>query len=181
MTREADTEARLRCVEEHVAYENSHDLDGVLSTFGEGAHYDDTAWSERHDGREAVRGYYEALMTAAPDLHIEILGRHVTDEVIVLECLISGTHLGVWRGMLPTGRRLEFPLCAIYTFDGDDRLTSERIYYDRATVMHQLGVFHEPQTLRGRIATALAHPVTLGKAVAAQVRRRATTRDENQS
>lgn len=179
MTREAHTEARLRRVEEHVAYENNHDLDGVLDTFGEDAHYDDTAWSERHDGREAVRGYYEALMTAAPDLHIEILRRHVTDEVIVLECLISGTHLGVWRELPPTGRRLEFPLCAFYTFDEDDRLTSERIYYDRATVLQQLGVLHDPQTLRGRMATAITHPVTLGKAVAAQVRQRATTRDKD--
>jgi hypothetical protein len=92
--------------------------------------------------------------------------------VIVLECVISGTHLGAWRGLPPTGRRLEFPLCAVYTFDDRERLAGERIYYDRAMVLRQLGVLHEPDTLAGRLATAITHPVTLGKAVAAQARRR---------
>jgi steroid delta-isomerase-like uncharacterized protein len=169
---EALRRARLELVEEHVAFENRHDLDGVISTFGDAPQYEDTAWGERHSGRAAVRGHYEALMAAAPDLHIDIRRRHAADEVIVLECVISGTHLGAWRGLPPTGRRLEFPLCAVYTFDDRERLAGERIYYDRAMVLRQLGVLHEPDTLAGRLATAITHPVTLGKAVAAQARRR---------
>jgi hypothetical protein len=43
---------------------------------------------------------------------------------------------------------VQFPLCGIYTFDDEDRLAGEKIYYDRATVLRQLGVFHEPDRSR---------------------------------
>lgn len=79
---------------------------------------------------------------------------------------IRGTHLGIWRGGLPaTGRRVEFPLCGVFTFDAEDRLAGERIYYDRATVLRQLGLFHEPEGALGRIVTLLSHPMTIARAV----------------
>ncbi len=70
-------------------------------------------------------------MKALPDLEIEVQSRHVGEEAIVVEVMIRGTHLGGWRGLPATGRRVEFPLCGVYTFDADDRLAGERIYYDR--------------------------------------------------
>ena len=67
--------------------------------------------------------------------------------------------------MPATGRRVEFPLCGIYTFDTQDRLAGERIYYDRGTVMRQLGLFHEPEGRLGRLVTALSHPLTITRAL----------------
>ena len=99
-------------------------------------------------------------MKALPDLAIDVQRRHVTDEAIVLEVIIRGTRLGGWRGLPPRGRRVEFPLCGVYTFDPANRLAGERIYYDRGTVLRQLGVFHEPQSSLGRIFILLAHPNT---------------------
>jgi len=160
------TSARMAMVEQHVCLENAHDLEGVLGTFGDTARYDDEAWGEHYDGRSGVRTFYEQIMRALPDLEIEIVRRHVTDDAILLEVMIRGTHLGAWRGLLPTGRRVEFPLCGVYTFDANDRLAGERIYYDRGTVLRQLGVFHEPQSMLGQIATLATHPVTIMRAVA---------------
>jgi hypothetical protein len=57
------------------------------------------------------------------------------------------------------------PLCGVYTFDDEDRLAGERIYYDRATVLRQLGVLREPQSVLGRIGILLAHPLTIGRAL----------------
>jgi len=164
--------ARIAIVEQHVRLENAHDLNGVLSTFGDTAHYEDEAWSEHYQGRDGVRTFYAQLMSALPDLNIETLRRHVTDEVIVLEVIIRGTHLGPWRGLPATGARVEIPLCGLYTFDDKDRLAGERIYYDRATVLRQLGVFHEPDRIQGRITTLLTHPITLAKALVRQVARK---------
>ena len=113
-----------------------------------------------------VRLFYEQLMRALPDLQIEIQRRHVSDDSILLEVMIRGTHLGGWRGLPATGRRVEFPLCGVYTFDADDRLSGERIYYDRGTVLRQLGVFHEPQSALGRICILATHPVTMVRALA---------------
>jgi len=155
---------RFALVEQHVRFENEHNLDGVLSTFGETAHYDDEAWSEHHEGRAGVRAFYSQLMAALPDLQIEVKRQHVTEDAILLEVIIRGTHLGSWRGLPPTGGRVEVPLCGVYTFDKDDRLSGERIYYDRGTVLRQLGVFHQPDSLLGMISTLVTHPVTIARA-----------------
>jgi len=152
---------RIRQVEEHVRFENAHDLDGLMSTFGPSGFYDDAPWSERHEGLDGVRSYYQTMLRAAPDFHIEVKRRHVAEECVVLEVELTGTHLGAWRGLPATGRRFDFPLCAVYTFDEQDRLAGERIYYDRITVLRQLGVVSEPTSLKGRIGALLLHPVNL--------------------
>jgi steroid delta-isomerase-like uncharacterized protein len=162
---------RMALVEEHVRLENAHDLEGVIATFGDAARYDDEPWRAHYEGRDQVHQFYAQLMTALPDLSIEIVRRHVAAETIVLEVIIRGTHLGAWRGLPATGRRLDIPLCGIYTFSSDDRLAGERIYYDRATVLRQLGVFHEPQTAMGDIGILLMHPLTILKALGRKLTR----------
>jgi steroid delta-isomerase-like uncharacterized protein len=164
--------ARIAIVEKHVRLENAHDLEGVLGTFGEAAQYDDEPWGERHKGRYGVRQFYEQLMKAMPDLEIDVQRRHVADHAILLEVVIRGTHLGMWRGLPATGRRVEFPLCGVYTFDADDHLAGERIYYDRGTVLRQLGVFHEPESALGKISVLATHPVTVLRALLRKFRRR---------
>jgi steroid delta-isomerase-like uncharacterized protein len=164
--------ARIATVEQHIRLENQHDLEGVLSTFGDTAKYDDEPWDEHYQGRDGVRRFYTQLMTALPDLEIEVRRRHVASEAILVEVMIRGTHLGGWKGLPATGRRVELPLCGIYTFDADDRLAGERIYYDRGTVLRQLGVFHEPDRLLGRICTLATHPLTIAAACARKLFRR---------
>ncbi len=155
----------MQLVEEHVRRENEHDLEGIIDTFGAVARYYDAPWDLHYVGREQVRGFYHSLLQALPDLRIDIQSRHVCDTSIVLEVMIGGTHLGPWRGLPPTGARLQFPLCGIFTFDASDRLAGERIYYDRASVLQQLGVLHAPDSARGRITTALTHPLTMARIV----------------
>ena len=164
--------ARIAIVEDHIRLENAHDLDGVLSTFGDTAQYDDEPWSEHHRGKDGVRSFYSSLMKALPDLEILITHRYITDEAIILEVLIRGAQLGAWRGLPPTGRRVEIPLCGVYTFDENDRLAGERIYYDRGTVLRQLGVFHEPESLLGQLSILVTHPVTIARAVTRKLFRR---------
>jgi len=164
--------ARLAIVDRHVRLENEHDLEGVLQTFGTTAQYDDEAWNEHYKGSNGVRRFYEQLMKALPDLQIEVLRRHVADDAILLEVMIRGTHLGEWRRLPATGRRVEVPLCGVYSFDSDDRLAGERIYYDRATVLQQLGVFHDPQSALGQLCTMATHPVTMARALTRKIFRR---------
>ena len=140
-------------------------------TFGDTARYDDEPWGEHYEGRREVRSFYEQLMKALPDLEIVVQRRHVADDAIVVEVMIRGTHLGGWRGLPATGRRVEFPLCGVYTFDADDRLAGEKIYYDRGTVLRQLGVFHEPQSILGRLSVLVTHPATIARTIARTLKR----------
>jgi steroid delta-isomerase-like uncharacterized protein len=156
--------ARLRIVEEHVRRENEHDLAGIMATFGDEAEYQDGPWGEQHCGRDAVEQYYRELLAALPDLHVDVRNRVVTVDAVVLEVLISGTQAGPWRGLPATGRSVRFPLCAIYRFAASGQLAGEKIYYDRAGVLHQVGLYHEPVGVLGRLVTSLTHPVTLARA-----------------
>ena len=105
--------------------------------------------------------FTQQLMHALLDLQIEVQRRHVTDDAILLEVMIRGRHLGEWRSLPATGR-----LSGVYTFDADDRLAGERIHYDRGTVLRQLGVFHEPQSVLGQISILATHPATIARALA---------------
>ena len=164
MTNDTTVQARLEQVERHVARENLHDLDAVMDTFGADAAYDDEPWDEHPRGRDAVRRHYEDLLGAVPDLHIDVQSRYAAGDVVVLECEITGTHGGPWHGLPATGRPVKLPLCAIYTFTDDGAaLAGERIYYDRATALEQLGVFHDPESTLGRVLTAITHPVSMGR------------------
>ena len=156
--------ARLRLVEEHVRLENRHDLRGIMETFGDEAKYEDAPWEEHHLGRGAVEKYYQDLLEALPDLRIDVRDRLVSEEAVVLEVVISGTQAGPWRGLPATGRPVQFPLCAIYRFTPNGKLASETIYYDRAGVLRQVGLYHEPVGMFGRLVTALTHPLTLARA-----------------
>jgi steroid delta-isomerase-like uncharacterized protein len=141
------------------------DQPGILRTFGPTARYDDEPWDGHYIGHDGVRTYYDGLLKAMPDLRIEVQQRYASQNAVIVEVIISGHHLGAWRGLPPTGRPVRFPLCGIFVFDNEDRLAGEKIYYDRATVLRQLGIFLEPDHGLGRIATIITHPITMARTI----------------
>jgi len=77
---EGRLEARLQIVDEHIARENQHDLEGILRTFETTARYDDEPWADRrHDG---VRAYYDSLLKALPDLRIDVQQRYASNMLL---------------------------------------------------------------------------------------------------
>ena len=154
----------LQTVREHILVENAHDLNAVIHTFGATARYDDEPWDEHHEGHAAVQSFYATLFSAMPDMQIEVTREHVSDAAVIVECVIHGTHQGSWRGLPPTGRRIRLPLCGVYTFGEDGKIAGERIYYDRATLLRQIGIFREPVNLTSRLLLLLNHPVSITSA-----------------
>jgi steroid delta-isomerase-like uncharacterized protein len=164
--------ARLRLVEEHVLAEVEHDLDKIMQTWGASPRLDDEGWHEHHAGHGEIRAFYDEILRALPDLTIDVERRHVTDDAVILEVVVRGTHTGTWRGLPPFGRRIESRVCAVYTFDERGMLASETGYYDRATVLRQLGVFHEPDTALGRAIAVVTPPFVVLRAYARNLLRR---------
>ena len=62
-------------------------------------------------------------------------------------------------------------MAAIFEFEGEG-IVCERVYFDSVTILQQLGVAHDPQSLRGRVATVMNHPLTIGAAVLRRLARR---------
>ena len=90
-----------------------------------------------------MRDLLGGMMVAFPDFHAEIEKVHHADDAVVGEARITGTHNGLFGDVPPTGRRVDFPMAAIFEFD-EDRLLCEKVYYDIATILIQIGVLPEP-------------------------------------
>ena len=154
---------REATVREHMESENKHDFETTMRTFDH-PRYELIATDEVHDGAKAVSAYYEETRAAFPDQRNEVIAIHHADDAVIVEFDLKGTHDGAFRGLPPTGRSFSCRMTAFFLFEGD-RLTCERVYFDSATIQRQLGIPHDPFTLRGRVATVLNHPLTIGRAV----------------
>jgi predicted ester cyclase len=61
------------------------------------------------------------------------------DDAVFVEVTLSGTHQGEWAGIPATGRRASVRIACLYEFE-EDRLVCERVWFDFATILRQLGV-----------------------------------------
>jgi steroid delta-isomerase-like uncharacterized protein len=161
---------REEIVVEHMESENRHEFDVTLETFDH-PRYELIGTGDVYDGPEEVARYFEETRTAFPDQRNELIAMHHSDDAVIVEANLYGTHDGPFRGLPPTGRKFEMRFCAIFVFE-EDRLVCERVYFDPGTVLRQLGIARDPLTLSGRVATVVNHPVTVGRALAGQLRRR---------
>jgi steroid delta-isomerase-like uncharacterized protein len=158
---------REEIVREHMDSENRHEFDATLDTFDH-PRYELVATGEVHDGPEEVMQYFTDSRTAFPDQRNELVSLHHSDDAVLVEAIIRGTHLGKLGGLPPTGRAYELPILAMFLFEGD-KLECERVYFDSNTVLRQLGVSRDPLTLGGRLGMVVGHPLTIGRGLIRQV------------
>jgi steroid delta-isomerase-like uncharacterized protein len=144
--------------------ENVHEYDVTMGTFHH-PRYELIATGDVFDGEDEVREYFRRTRTAFPDQRNELIALRHADDAVIAEFDLLGTHLGSYGGLPATGRAFRCRMTAFFLFE-QDRLVCERVYFDAATIMRQLGVAHDPLTLRGRVATVLNHPLTIGRALA---------------
>jgi steroid delta-isomerase-like uncharacterized protein len=163
-------EQREAIVIEHMESENRHEFELTMQTFHH-PRYELIATGEVHDGERAVAEYFEETRAAFPDQRNELIALHHSDDAVIVEAMLYGTHLGSLRGLPPTGREFEMRFCAMFLFEGED-LVCERVYFDSATILRQLGIAHDPLSLAGRVATLFNHPLTIGQAFARNLLRR---------
>src|SRR5258708_29751591 len=113
MTEAAEVDAGLRQSREqtvlgHLEAENRQDVAATLATFKPGAARTELP-GEVADGPDAVAPTYRGLFTALPDMHFDInpgsLFHHA--HRVMPETCLHRTHRGPFRGLPPTGRRVD--------------------------------------------------------------------------
>lgn len=129
---------RLELVEEHFRTEATQEFDLTLGTFNGHPHYEIMATGQVFDGDDEVMGYYRTTRTAFPDQRHDNVRFHVADDAIIAEFDLLGTNLGEFYGLPPTGKSFRVPIIAVFAFD-EDRITSERVYFDAASLLGQIG------------------------------------------
>ena len=161
---------REAIVREHMDSENRHEFDVTMQTFDH-PRYELIATGDVYDGQAEVAAYFEESRRAFPDQRNELIALRHSDDAVIVEFWLRGTHLGALRGLPATGRAFECRMAAFFLFE-EDRLVCERVYFDAGTIYRQLGVAHDPASLAGRVTTVLAHPLTIGRALVRSLGRR---------
>ncbi len=116
----------------------AHDLDGLCSFYSQDCRF---PVLERF-GIDPTWDKYKTFMTtfidAFPDVHHHI-DKVVTDEEHLWALYtMTGTHLGRIRGIEPTGRRVQYPIVAMYRLAGH-LITEADFVSDDLRMMRQLG------------------------------------------
>jgi steroid delta-isomerase-like uncharacterized protein len=168
---EALRERRERIVREHMESENRLDFDTTMDTFHH-PRYELIGTGEVHDGEAEVRAYFKEGRAAFPDQRNELIALHHSDDAVIAEFWLRGTHLGSFRGLPGTGRSFECRMTAFFLFEEEDRLVCERVYFDVGTILRQLGIAHDPTSVAGRLATVVNHPITIGRGLVRGLLRR---------
>ena len=138
---ESMIERQRAIVATHIQGENQHDWPAVYDTFvqDDRAYYDVVPMGARFKGIEGVRGFYQSIAHAMPDLRIEVVSEYDVPGCSIREVVISGTHQGEFAGVKPLGNALRIEMAAFYSFDeSGGKLVSERIYYDQASLLQQM-------------------------------------------
>jgi steroid delta-isomerase-like uncharacterized protein len=129
---------REAVVREHMASENRQDFEATLATFAH-PRYELVATGQVFDGEAEVRQYYAASRAAFPDQRNEVHALHHADDGVIVEFDLLGTHGGLFLGVEPTGRTFTCRMAAVFLFAGE-RIVCERVYFDAATILRQLGI-----------------------------------------
>jgi carboxymethylenebutenolidase len=169
--------------EEHTAAEfQDKSVEKTMATMCPEPHVNHVPLMTGGDGRTSVRTFYETwfIPCQAPDTEIVPVSRTVGSSRIVDELIFRFTHTvempWMLPGIRPTGRRVEIAIVVVVGFEAG-LIANERIYWDQASVLVQLGLL-TPGTLPvagSEIAQKVREP---GSLPANELIRRATRRDE---
>lgn len=125
-------------VREHMESENAHDFDRTIATFAH-PRYELMATGDVFDGEAEVRGYFTATRGDFPDQRNENAVLRTTDDGVVAEFDLLGTHAQL-------GTSFRSRMVALFLFeDGGDGIVCERVYFDTESIRRQL--VDEPGTV----------------------------------
>ncbi len=139
---EIQREARIRLVEAHLLAENDNNINAIVETFGTQAYF--VLNGLRLEGKDQIQSIYEGFGFGGnggfSELNAKAEKWHIADDSIVLELTLSGVHTKEWNGIAATNNKFEVTVAAIFSFDEEGKLESERVYFDMTLVLKQLGV-----------------------------------------
>jgi predicted ester cyclase len=78
------------------------------------------------------------LIAGFSEVHIEAGPHRQADDAVFVEVTLTGTHQGEWARIPATSRQASVRIACLYEFE-QDRLVCERVWFDSATVLRQLG------------------------------------------
>jgi carboxymethylenebutenolidase len=139
-------QALLDAFQRHLTAELTGDLAAALATMTADPHVTHVPVLTGGVGRAGVRRFYRDHLVGKlfpPDAELTTVSLTVGADRLVEEAVVRFTHTAPvdWMlpGVPPTGKRVEAAAVVVVGFEGD-KIASERIYWDQASALVQLGL-----------------------------------------
>jgi len=123
---------------------NRRDFQGVVRDAADGLVYTDVARNLVLSGRDKFRQWTEDWAKAFSDGRIINPEYIDAGDVVIARFTAEGTNDGPLGLLQPTGGKMSLSLCEIVRFDKQGRTVSGSCYYDRYTLLSQLGHVEPP-------------------------------------
>lgn len=94
-------------------------------------------------GPQQVATYVAEVRSGFPDFNLQITRRITDGDQIASEWVCNGTHRGTFLGIPPTGRQVQINGVTLSRIKGN-HIVEERAYFDRLSMLQQLGVAPAP-------------------------------------
>jgi steroid delta-isomerase-like uncharacterized protein len=120
---------------------NARDYARAAGPIAEDCEWWSIATETVHRGPSPIVAGLREFATAFPDWHCEIERLTAAGPLVVVEWRTTGTFERPFRGQPPNGRRFVRRGCAVAEVVGGT-IVRYRDYYDRATLLMQLGLAH---------------------------------------
>jgi carboxymethylenebutenolidase len=132
--------------DEHISYEfSTRNVSSTIATMVEDAYVNHVPVMTGGYGHAALHRFYaEDFISQMPaDTSIKLIARTIGQDQLVDEMIFSFTHTEEMPWMLPgvppTHRHVDIPLVVVVGFR-EGKLAHERIYWDQASVLKQIGL-----------------------------------------
>ena len=132
--------------ERHMRCEfTTHNTEDTLATMVEDAYVNHIPVLTGGVGKEELREFYSKrfIPQMPPDTEVTPVSRTVGSDQLVVEMIFKFTHTvkmdWMLPGVAPTGRWVEVPLVVMVQLRGG-KIVFERIYWDQASVLVQIGL-----------------------------------------
>lgn len=104
--------------------------------------YDPAAPGGEIHGRDGLEEFMRGVLTGFPDLQVTIVDILSSDEVVLCETTLAGTHDGEFAGTPPTGREVEIQALEKFHIE-DGTIQEHRVCFNQDEFFEQLGLSEE--------------------------------------
>jgi steroid delta-isomerase-like uncharacterized protein len=123
---------------------NTGRLDAIEELYSADYVADYRPYAPLRRGYDAIKDMIQRAHVAFPDYHEELEEMVAEDDKVVVRLTITGTQLGQWGPLPPTGKPVRFEEIVILGFV-DGKVVSQRGIPDNLAALRQLGVVPTPQ------------------------------------
>ena len=124
-------------------WQKSKTFPGWVACFTEDGTFTDELMGVTYRGPKELGRVVEIYAKAFPDMHRELFHFYVTDNTVIVEGALQGTHKGPLElpmGIIPaTGKRMDAPCCDVFRLN-NGKIKSFNCYNEGSIILSQLGV-----------------------------------------